>query len=204
MSRSFSVSEIKTFIKTNRTLFLVTIIFLCLGISIGVIIMLGDDASLNVLAKEGVELADIISGEYSSISLMFSCLFNCLLSCLIMLVLGLNKYTIYLNYVYITYQGLLLGASCTSIISLNGITGALNVFIFTLPVNILNMLVICLMQVVLLLRIAYSKKFKVRGVKSFSIYAKKFLLVLVLAVLSSVIYGFIYPILLRSIVVVNY
>lgn len=204
MSGTFSVKEIKSFVKANKLLFLVTIIFLALGIGIGVIIMLGEDASYDIFAKESIGLGEIISGEYSSFSLALSCFFKCVLSCLIMLLFGLTKYTIYLNYVYIGYQGLLLGASCTSVVALNGVTGALNVFIFTLPVNLLNLIAICLMQVVLSLRLAYAKKFRAGKAKSFAVFGKRFLLVVILALISAVIYGFVYPLLLRSIVVINY
>ena len=110
----------------------------------------------------------------------------------------------FLTFVYIAFQGFLFSQSLVAIILANGIEGVLTALFFIIPINILNFASLISFLVVCWHRLAFASSYSLGTKKSLKTFTKKYMLVLALCVVSSLIYGFVYPLLLRSVVVINY
>lgn len=200
----FKPRDIKRFIVSNKLLFLVSLLFIFIGMVIGVVIEVGTSDTLTIFASSTVSLSDIITGDYSAWTLFFSCFKKLLLAVVILFVLSLTKWTSLLNYIYLAYQGMLVSMTATNLVYINGIAGALNVVLFTMPVNLINLLIIAYASSLFIKRREYQKTYNKPFKGSFSVYIRQFIGLAVVMVLASLVYGVIYPVLLRSIVVISY
>lgn len=200
----FKPRDVKQFILSNKILFLVSLLFIFIGIVIGIIVEVTTTDTLTIFADSTASLAEIITGDYSASSLFFSCFKKIMLAVIILFVFSLTKFTSFLNYVYLAYQGMLVSMTATNLIYLNGITGALNVILFTLPVNLINLLLIAYASSLFIKRRELQKTYRKGFFQSFSTYSGQIIGLAVGVVISCTIYGVIYPLLLRSIVVISY
>ena len=200
----FKPKDIKEFVITNKILFLISFLFIFIGLVIGVVIEIKTTDTLTIFASSTASLTDIITGDYSAGTLFFSCFKKVFLATVILFVFSLTKITSFLNYIYLAYQGMLVSATATNLIYLNGLTGALNVVLFTVPVNLINLLIIAYASSLFIKRRDYQRSYNKTFLGSFSAYSGQLAGLLIGVVLASAIYGVFYPILLRSIVVISY
>ncbi len=200
----FKPQDIKQFVITNKILFLISFLFIIIGIAIGVIVEIKTTDTLTIFASSTASLTDIITGDYSAGTLFLNCFKKVFLAVIILFVFSLTKFTSFLNYIYLAYQGMLVSATATNLIYLNGLTGALNVVLFTIPVNLINLIIIAYASSLFIKRREYQKTYNKAFLGSFSAYLGQFVGLIIGIVLASAIYGVIYPILLRSIVVISY
>lgn len=200
----FRPRDVKGFILSNKGLFLISLLFIFIGIVVGVIIAIRSSDSLTIFASSTVSLTDLITGDYSAGSLFFSCFTKLLLAVVILFIFSLTKLTSLLNYVYLAYQGMLVSITATNLIYLNGVAGALNIILFTVPVNLINLLIIAYASSLFIKRREYAKEYNKKFFASFGIYLPQFIGLIIGMIVASTIYGVIYPILLRSIVVISY
>ena len=99
---------------------------------------------------------------------------------------------------------MLLGGSLASVIIDYGITGTLNAIIFIAPVNLINLTILTYASALFIKRREYSKKFRKSLPQGVAYYLSEHIGLLLGIIVSCVIYGVIYPILLRSMIIVNY
>ena len=109
-----------------------------------------------------------------------------------------------MNFVYLMYQGLLLGLSATGVIQENGLTGALNALIFISPVNLINLTIINYASALFIKRREYAQKFHKNFAESTSYYISELIGLIVGVSISSFLYGVIYPTILKSMIIINY
>ena len=202
MARMLNAKTIKGFILSNKTQIVVGYVCIVVGIIVGVCIAIsGEDAV--VFSSSTVTLQELITGEYSSVSLFFSSFFKLLLPIVIIFLFSLSKFTSFLDFIYLMYQGLLLGISATVVIQENGLTGALNALIFISPVNLINLTIINYASALFIKRREYAKKFHKTFLESVSVYIKESVWLIVLVAVSSFLYGVVYPTILKSMIIVN-
>lgn len=200
----FRPKDVKGFILSNKGLFLFSLLFILIGMIIGVVIAIRSSDSLTIFASSAVSLTDLIAGDYSAGALFFSCFTKLLLAVVILFLFSLTKLTSILNYVYLAYQGMLVSITATNLIYINGVSGILNVVLFTLPVNVVNLMIIAYASSLFIKRREYSKEYNKKFFTSFGVYLHQFIGLIIGMLVASAIYGVIYPILLRSIVVISY
>lgn len=199
----FKPRAVKQFIISNKGLFLLSFVFIMLGMIIGAIICINEQES-TIFASATVSLEDIIVGDFSAGELFFSCFKKILLASIILFVFSLTKITSIFNYIYLAYQGMLVAMTATNLILTNALAGLLNVLLFTAPVNLINMLIIAYASSLFIKRREYQKVYKKSFMASFSAYSSQVVGLIVGIVVVSLIYGVIYPLLLKSIVVISY
>ncbi len=203
MARLIKSRAIKGFIVSNKVLFVVGYICIIIGIVVGVCIGVSGESAV-IFSSSTVTIEELITGEYSSVSLFFSSFFKILLPIFIIFVFSLNKFTGVLDFIYLMYQGLLLGLSATGVIQENGLTGALNTLIFISPVNLINLTIINYASALFIKRREYAQKFHKNFVESTSYYTSEIIGLIIGVIISSFLYGVVYPTILKSMIIINY
>ena len=188
----------------NRQRYLVSLLVLLVGIVLGVVVTTAEGSDYNIYETNSLSLYDIITSDYEKMDLFLDCFGRLLLACAIIFVFSFKRISFLLSFVYLAFQGFLFSSSLVSVVSINGIEGVLSGLFFILPMNLLNFAVLIFFLCVCWKRLVFAGAYRLTFKKSVKLFAGKFFAVLVLCVLSSAIYGFIYPLLLRSIIVINY
>ena len=150
-----------------------------------------------------ISLTDIITSDYSGASLFFSGLIRLFIPLSIIFVLFLCKWTKFLAFIYYGYQAMLLGASTASLVAGSGISGIINLLFVVLPINIVNFFILSSAVIIFYKRYKLAKTQRITLVHSLKIMLPKILMIVVGCLFSAFIYGFIYPLLLKSIIIIN-
>lgn len=198
-----SPSRLRGYIKANKRQYLIVAVLIIVGMILGVYLNLGGFIDDIVFTATDLNLAEIIVGEVKGFTLFFKNLWALVLPACLIFLMFTNKYTKFLSYVYMAYQGLLLGASITTIISEGGIAGVLNSLIIILPINLMNLFVLMSVLVVSERCQSLRRSNHLKFSYSIKIFFTKFMVCLMGALFSSFVYGFIYPLLLKTVVVVS-
>lgn len=205
MNFSFSIpiKRVKDYIVSNKKLYLLCFVVILVGVFLGVYLIINEFMEENIYTRTDLTLSEIILGERSFFSLFFSNLATLLVPIIIIFALYTNKYTKILTYFYLAYQGLLLGASITSLISEYGLGGALNALIIVVPINLVNFFVVVSMLVVSYKRFKIAKLQRLSFGYSLKLFLMQYIGILVGAIFASLVYALLYPIILRTSVVVT-
>ena len=126
-----------------------------------------------------------------------------LVSSVIIFIFCLNNYTKLLAFIYLGYQGILLGSTITSVIAESGIAGILNSLVIIVPINLMNFFVIVSVLVVSMRCLEVRRSQHLSIFYAMKIFFTKFLVCVMGAVMCSFVYGFIYPILLKTMIIVS-
>lgn len=205
MNFSFSIpiKRVKDYIVSNKKLYLLCFVVILVGAFLGVYLILNEFMEENIYTRTDLTLSEIILGERSFFGLFFSNLATLLVPIIIIFALYTNKYTKILTYFYLAYQGLLLGASITSLISEYGLGGALNALIIVIPINLVNFFVLVSMLVVSYKRFKIAKLQRLGFGYSLKLFLLQYIGILVGSIFASLVYALLYPIILRTSVVVT-
>lgn len=196
----------KSHFKENSFRYVIILIVCALAISVGIYFAVSGFSYANLLTSADKNMFGYISGtaEYSSI---FWSRFLSLLLCVILIFcFNIVRETAFLNYFYLAYQMCLIVLSAAAIISVYGLYGIINVILFVVPINLVNFCLICYLSVLSMDRAFFWKAYKTSFVSSFReiSYLKKFSIALSLLFAFCIVYSFIFPLILKSFVVVNY
>jgi len=203
-SQILSLKPIKRFMALNKKLYLLAALAATFGLVLGLVLAFSGGMESVIYSSTGSGLYEIIINDYSAFGLLAENLYRLLLPIIIIFLLSLSKYTSPLSYVYLGYQGCLLGASIVGLISSNGVMGVLNAIVMVLPINTLNFVVLISALVVFLKRLSLALSQRISLVHSLKIFMPKLVYVFVSALVVSMVYAFLYPLLLRSVIVINY
>lgn len=198
-----SPSTIRKYIKANNRVYLLSLILVISGMIMGVYLNLGGMIDDIIFSATDISLSEIIVGEVGGFSLFFKNFWVLVISSVIIFLLFTNNYTKLLGFVYLGYQGLLLGATLTSVIGDGGLAGVLNSLVIILPVNAMNFFILISVLVVSSRCLAVRRSQRLSFLYAIRIFFTKFLMCLVGAVVCSLVYGFIYPILLKTMIIVS-
>lgn len=194
---------LKKYIISNKKLYLLCFLVVMVGVLSGVYLVLGELIDDVVYASSELSLSEIILGERGMVNLFFQNFWALLLPLVIIFVLSLNKYTKFLSFFYLSYQGLLLGASIASVIMESGVAGGLNTLFIIIPINLLNFFVLVSGLIINYKRQTIAKIQRLSLGYSLKVFASAYLGLVLGMILASLIYGIVYPLLLKSVIVVN-
>lgn len=196
------IKSIKNFIVSNKRIYLVSSIVIILGVILGLYLVLSEAIESEVYTTTDLELSEIVLGERGFFSLFFDNLWTILLPLVLIFLLNLTRFTSPLMFFYLAFQGILLGASVTTLISDNFVAGLLNSVFVIIPINIVNFFVVVSWMVVSYKRLIIAKQQRLSFVYSVRVFSKNFFAVLLGSVFASLCYAIIYPLLLKSFVVI--
>lgn len=196
------IRQAKKFIISNSRLFLICTLVVLLGFALGAYLVTSELAEDIVYAFSIAEITDVIIGEYSFLGLVLSNLKTLIVPMLIIFLMLTNRFTGVLSFFYLGYQGLLLGASVVSVLSDFGIGGVLVVLFLLLPMNLANFMVLISWLIVNYKRMQVARTQRLKLLYSLRVFFKPIIGVVVAGIIASIIYGVLYPMLLRSAVVV--
>lgn len=200
---SANIKGVKRFIALNKRLYLLNLLVFIIGVVAGAILVLAGQMDETVYTSLEVSIVDIITSDYSGISLFFSGIVRLIIPITIIFVMFLTRYTSFLGYVYYAYQSLLLGGSVASLVTSSGVAGLINALFVVLPINLLNFFLISSSLIVFYKRLKLARLQKLTIIHSTKIFLPKIIAITVGVVFSAIIYGFIYPLLIRSMIIVN-
>ena len=150
-----------------------------------------------------LDLSEIILGERGALGLFFQNLWALVLPFLLIFLLMTNKWTAFLTFFYLGYQGILLGASVASVVGEFGFAGALNTILVIIPINLLNFFVLISWLITCYKRMKLAKIQRLSFLGSIKLFCPQIMGCFMGALFASAVYGFIYPLLLRSVIIVN-
>ena len=197
------IKRIKNYLVSNKKLYILSLVVCIVGVILGVILVTGEYIDGEIYTIADYELSEIILGERGFFSLFFQNLWPLLLSMLIIFLLFTNRYTCVLSFFYLGYQGLLLGATMVSLIQDSGIAGVLNGLLLVLPLNLVNFFVVVSLIVTVYKRLAIARLQRLKFWQSVKLFIPQLLWILLGAVFVSFVYALVYPLLLRSVIVVS-
>lgn len=203
-SQIFSLRPVSRFIKLNKKLYLIALAFSLLGLVFGVVFSMAGDFGGEVYASTSTSLYELIISDYSAFGLLWDNITRLILPLVILFVVTLSRFTFFLSYVYLGYQSALLGASLVGLVLEKGTAGIFNGIIVVLPINILNFFILISGLVIFLKRLSLQRTQRIKLVHSVKIFMPKLIYVFVGALFASVVYAFIYPLLLKSVLIINY
>lgn len=136
--------------------------FVCLiiGIIIGIIVVSSSENYLNIMTSKNKLLYSYINGTVSISNLFWNQLYKFLLPLLLIILLGLNFYSSFISFVFITYQASILVLNGAAIISLYGLSGILNFLFIMLPVNLMYFAVMAYFIALIVNRARLAQKYK--------------------------------------------
>ncbi len=175
------------------------LIFLLLGIVIGIIIATTSDSHLSLLTASDKVFYDYVNGKVGFSKQVSRLIFSTMILDVIFFILSLNYYLSYLTYLVIAYQGSLMFLSVTAVIAEYSFRGVLMTIFLSLPVNI-----IIFVFSIIFASVCVSRSFVAHKNKSFSygLNNKNFWIsligLLLLNIAMSFIISFLFNIILRS------
>ena len=198
--------RIKQHFNENGRTYALIMLFFILGLIVGVIFSVNGFASSSVLNYQDKLLYEFINGSASYKEIFSYRLSNSFLWVIFIFVFSLNYYLSFLSYLFVGYQVSLLVVSMSSIISLYGISGVLNSFLYVLPINLINIILMVMLIVFGVERAREQIKYNLTFIQSFGYtrYFKKFLVCVLAVLLFCIINSFVLPLLIKSFIIVNY
>ena len=207
MANSFFIKDKITYhFRRNSTLYCFMIISFIVGVVVGLYFIFTDFKYTSLLTSSDKIIFDYITGTASYVDVFYSRFTNIVICLLIIFVFNISSYTSFLGYIFVGYQTSLFVMSCGAIISLYGLSGVLNVVLFVVPVNLINIIIMMISNVLCSRRALSQKEFKLKFFQSFK--EDDFLLFYFTCVLCALgvclINSFVLPLLIKSFVVINY
>lgn len=196
------LKKVKSHLLANKRLYLVSALIVLMGIVLGIYLVNGEYIDDVIYTTTDLDLSEVVLGEVGGFKLFFLNLKALIIPFIIIFILHTNKYTSFLSYFYLGYQGLLLGASISAVIGETGIAGGLNTLLIILPINLMNLYVIIAFLVVCYKRLTIARLQRLSFLYSTKLVSSQILGCLLGAIFASCVYGFVYPLLLKTAVVV--
>lgn len=206
MNSFFIKDEVEGHFKRNLIQYVISLIFIIVGIIIGVYFILTSISISSLLTTSNKTMIDFINGT-ANYREMFSSRFVDILICfLILFLFNFNYYTSFINYIFIGYQSSLCTIICGALITLYKVAGFINVIFFVVPINIINLAIMVVFNICGIEKCRVQKSLHIRFFQSFkeNYYFYKVLICIVLSLVVCVIHSFILPLIVKSFIVVNY
>jgi len=191
------------FISANRKLYYTSFAVFLVGLVLGISLVAAGQMEETLYTSVQTTLVEIINSEHSGLSLFITGLTRVLVPLIIIYILSLSKFTAWLGWLYYGYQSSLLGASIASLVLSSGLAGLINGLVVVLPINFINFFLVASGLVVFFKRYKLSRLQRLSVFHSTKIFLPKILALLVGTLFSAFCYGFIYPFLLKSVVIIN-
>ena len=196
------IKKIKSHVNMNRRQYLIATLILLMGVILGIYLVGGEYIEDIIYSTIDLDLSEVVLGETSGIKLFFLNFKSLIIPFFIIFVLYTNRYTSFLSYFYLGYQGLLLGASISAVVGEGGLAGIFNILLIVLPINAMNLFVMVSMVVVCAKRMSVARERRLLLLGSVKMLAPQYLGCILGAIFTSIVYAFAYPLLLKTAIVV--
>lgn len=198
--------NIKQHLRDNVKAYILILFSVIIGIIVGIYLGVTGYKYTSLLTTGDKLMFDYITGTASYMSIFYSRISVCIISIIIIFVFNLTYYLSFFNYLYIGYQSALLVLSSIGIISLKGLAGIINVVLFLIPLNLLNLFILSLMMGVSIERAREQFKFKSSFYDSFynTNYLKKISMCACCLFVVCLFSSLILPLIFKSFIIILY
>lgn len=202
----FIKEKLQGHFKENAISYYISGFVVLIGIIIGVYLVFTGYSYTSLLSASDKNIIEYIKGTASYSDIFYFRMMNICVSFVILIIFNLSVYTSFLGYIYLGYQVVLTTLMCSALITLYGLAGVLNVCLFTIPINLIYIFIMVFVIAISVGRARYQKKYRVGFWDSFkeSEYFKFLILAIVFAFLLCVVFCFVFPLFLKSFVMINY
>lgn len=205
--KSYSIGDyFKSHFKENSFRYVLIIVSCAVGVCLGIYFAVSGFSYVSLLTSGDKNMFGYISGTAEYGSIFWSRFLSLFLCVVLIFCFNIIRETAFLNYFYLAYQMCLIVLSASAIITVYGLYGIINVILFVVPINLVNFCLLSYLSVLSMDRAYFWKSFRTTFVSSFKevSYVKKFLITLSLLFVFCIVYSFVFPLILKSFVVVNY
>ena len=137
MKINFCLDELKYYISKRKNTYITSLIFVLVGIVIGVFIASSSDRFLSLIKSDDKILFDYINGKVSFSKQFFRLLLKFVLPMVVVFLLTVSSYSSFLGYVFLAYNGALFFLNTYAVIVEFGLIGVLSFIFLILPVNVI-------------------------------------------------------------------
>lgn len=191
--------------KQNLIYIVLGIIFLIVGIVVGIILSNSEKSYLGLLGEFDKNSLNYISGASNIMSIFWHHFFVGLSALVIIFIFCLNYFSSYLSLIYIAYQSCVATLAILSSISLYGFSSIITCALYQIPVNLILFAIVIVFYSVCASRSKTSKKENVKFAKSFQNSSVVLMLsCLIVFVVFMILFNIIFPIVFRGIYIINY
>lgn len=204
--KGYKFEGLKDHFRENALYYFFAGVFALIGLGVGLYISLTGYKYTALLSSPDRNMFAYITGTAPYTSIFYSRLLNIFISIIIVFVLSLTKYTAVLGYVFLSYQMALVVLTSAALITLYGLTGILNVVLFVVPINLINIVLLTFGLEVGLERARAMSNFRLKFSESFkeTDFFFKFMIFVISMIAVCLVNSFILPIFIKSFVVVTF
>ena len=192
--------------KNNTARYYIILVSTFLGLVLGIVLALNGFSYTSILNLSDRNLINYINGSVGFWDVFISRFSNLFLCLIIIFVFNIVKQTRILNYIFLGYQMCLTILFSSAIITLYGLSGILNVLIFILPINIINIFLLSYVSCICMQRAYDVAKYKMEfgeGFKEKKYWIELFIGIVIL-IIFCIIHSMIYPLIFKSFIIVSY
>ncbi len=135
--KNISKSDIKFHYKQNSGFYFAFLVFVLIGLAVGIIIVCSGDGYIHALTSDSKVLYHFINGTANSSSIFWQKFIYFFIPLLLIFIMSLNFYVSLASFLVVAYQSSMLVISSAAIITLYGFSGVLNVLFLMMPINII-------------------------------------------------------------------
>jgi len=196
---------IKEKLLKNLSTIILAVLFVLVGIVLGIILSVGGNTILKVLSSQDQTMSYYVYGSADISAIFFNRLFIYIFALMVIFVFCLHYYSSFLSLIYITYQSMIFAIGVSSLIDYHGVIGILLSIFFAVPINLLLLLLLVIEYVICLERAKTCQKYKLKFAHSFANnFWLDMLSILIIALIILVVANLIYPLVFRGILIINY
>ena len=186
MALNFSMYDIEYFFKKNQRVLFFLIVFLVLGLAVGVIITVTSDSYLSLLVSADKNFFDYVNGKVNFSKQTMRLIMSPLILNFIIFILNLNFYSGLFSFLIISYQSSLAFLSITAVISEYGFRGILMSLLMIMPINLINLLISMLVTCICFSRVYLTLKNKQRF---YGLSDRRFWIVILILCLVNIVFA---------------
>lgn len=135
MNLYFAQCDVKQFFRKNQRVIFFYLLFLVIGIIVGIFISISTDSYFSVLNNSDNVFYKFVNGKVSYSGETIKLIFKNVLFELVIFALCLNVYSGFLSFVLMSFQSALMFLSIVAVVSNLGFSGVLLTLFLSLPVN---------------------------------------------------------------------
>ena len=136
MNLYFAQCDVKQFFRKNQRVIFFYLLFLVIGIIVGIFISISTDSYFSVLNNSDNVFYKFVNGKVSYSSETIKLILKNILFELVIFSLCLNVYSGFLSFVLMSFQSALMFLSIVAVVSNLGFSGMLLTLFLSLPVNL--------------------------------------------------------------------
>lgn len=192
MKNLIDINEIKYYLYRKRKIYFLGLIFIVIGIILGIVMAVSSDRFVTILKTDDKVLFDFIKGKVSFSSQFSGVLLKFLIPISLLFLFNLSRFTSFFSFAYFSYLGCLFFLNGYAVITEFGFSGVLSFIVLSLPANLLIFAVLLVFNERCYSRCETAKRYKQwsYGLNSGEFWQKNLIVILFGLVCSILIVGF--------------